>query len=216
MESDRKTARAMALALRRESYQVQVAVSAESGSDLVTDWNPDLVLLDLDLPGNAGIELVKRFRLESDAALIAISERDTVADRVAALRGGADDYVSKPFALEELSARVEAVLRRHRSDGNDRMEAGGLELDISSATVTRAGVEVPVTATEFRILVALMRRRGKIIAADQLQDLVWPLDRSPASNSIEVHMMRLRRKIGDRRPHTLIRNVRGIGYTIPS
>src|SRR5256884_2606793 len=126
VEDDRRLARAVATGLGEEGYTVRAVESAGRGLELVREWNPDVVLLGLMLPDNDGPELFESFRAETDAALVGISARSSVSDRIAGLKLGADDYVSKPFALEELMARVEAVIRRHRGKSGPRLAAGGV------------------------------------------------------------------------------------------
>jgi DNA-binding response OmpR family regulator len=179
---------------------------------LVRQWNPDVVLLDLMLPDNEGPELFETFRAETDAALVGISARGSVSDRIAGLKMGADDYVAKPFALEELLARVEAVIRRHRGKGGARLVVGDVTLDLSEGMASRAGRRLVLTGIEFRILAALMRSPGQLVTYEQLAEAVWAITTGPESNSLEVHVSRIRQKLeagGDTR---LIQTVRGIGY----
>src|SRR5437899_10413105 len=137
--------------------------SAGRRLDLVRQWNPDVVLLDLMLPDNEGPELFEAFRAETDAALVGISARSSVSDRIAGLKLGADDYVTKPFALEELIARVEAVIRRHRGKGGARLAAADVVVDLSEGLATRQGTRLPLTGIEFRLLAARMRISGQLV-----------------------------------------------------
>ena len=139
VEDDRRLARAVSAGLGDEGYTVRSVDSAGSGLELVRQWNPDVVLLDLMLPDNNGPELFEAFRAETDAALVGISAGPSVSDRIAGLKLGADDYITKPFALEELMARVEAVIRRHRGHGGSRLVVGDVTLDLSEGTAERAG-----------------------------------------------------------------------------
>ena len=138
VEDDRRLARAVASGLGEEGYTVRAVDSAARGLELVGQWNPDVVLLDLMLPDNDGVELFETFRAETDAALVGISAKSSVSDRIAGLKSGADDYVAKPFALEELMARVEAVIRRHRGKGGSRLVAGDVTVDLSEGLATRS------------------------------------------------------------------------------
>src|SRR5258708_23710339 len=137
VEDDAMLSRAVAAALRGEGYRVRSVRSADEGLDLVSQWNPDLVLLDLMLPDNQGPEIFSRFREVSEAALVGMTARSLLSDVVAGLRAGADDYVAKPFAIEELVARVQAVLRRLRGRGTERMELGDLVADVAAGTAFR-------------------------------------------------------------------------------
>src|SRR5207302_9883914 len=159
VEDDRRLARAVATGLGEEGYTVRAVESAGRGLELVRQWNPDVVLLDLMLPDNDGPELFETFRAETDAALVGISAKSSVSDRIAGLKLGADDYVIKPFALEELMARVEAVIRRHRGEGGPRLSAGAVVVDPSEGRASRAGRQLVLTGLEVRILAALTRSR---------------------------------------------------------
>src|SRR5438045_5125455 len=137
VEDDRRLARAVAAGLGAEGYTVRAVESAGRGLELVRQWNPDVVLLDLMLPDNEGPELFEAFRAETDAALVGISARSSVSDRIAGLKLGADDYVTKPFALEELMARVDAAIRRLRRKRRSRLGAGGVVGDATDARAHR-------------------------------------------------------------------------------
>jgi DNA-binding response OmpR family regulator len=179
---------------------------------LVRQWNPDVVLVDLMLPDNDGPEIFEALRSETDAAIVGISAKASVSDRIAGLKAGADDYLAKPFALDELVARVEAVIRRHRGKGGSRLEAGDVVVDLSEGLATRGGVQVGLTGIEFRILAALMRNRGQLVTYEQLAEAVWAVTTGPESNSLEVHISRIRQKLEAGGRSRLILTVRGLGY----
>src|ERR1700737_3163072 len=181
------------------------------GLELVRQWNPDVVLVDLMLPDNDGPELFGAFRAETDAALVGISAKGSVSDRIAGLKAGADDYVAKPFALEELIARVEAVIRRHRGKGGNRLVVGDVTVDLTEGQATRAGRSLGLTGIEFRILAALMRSRGQLVTYAQLGEAVWAAATGPGSNSLEVHVSRVRQKLAAGGGSKLIETVRGLG-----
>jgi two-component system response regulator MprA len=212
VEDDRRLARAVSAGLGEEGYTVRSVDSADRGLQLVRQWNPDVVLLDLMLPDNDGPELFQAFRAETDAALVGISAKSSVSDRIAGLKMGADDYVAKPFALEELMARVEAVIRRHRGNGDSRLVVGDVSLDLSEGTAERGGRALGLTGIEFRILAALMRNRGRLVTYAQLGEAVWAQDAGPESNSLEVHVSRIRQKLEAAGERRLVHTVRGIGY----
>ncbi len=214
VEDDRRLARAVATGLGGEGYTVRAVDSAGRGLDLVRQWNPDVVLLDLMLPDNDGAELFQAFRAQTDAALVGISAKSSVSERIAGLKFGADDYVTKPFALEELIARVEAVIRRHRGKGGARLAAADVVVDLSEGVATRGGRRrrLPLTGIEFRILAALMRNRGQLVTYAQLAEAVWAVTTGPVSNSLEVHISRIRQKLEQDGGSRLIRTVRGLGY----
>jgi len=212
VEDDRRLARAVSAGLGDEGYTVRSVDSADRGLQLVRQWNPDVVLLDLMLPDNDGPELFQAFRAETDAALVGISAKASVSDRIAGLKLGADDYVGKPFALEELMARVEAVIRRHRGNGGSRLVVGDVSLDLSEGIAERRGRMLGLTGIEFRILAALMRNRGRLVTYAQLAEAVWAQDSGPESNSLEVHVSRIRQKLEAGGEPRLVHTVRGIGY----
>ena len=212
VEDDRRLARAVASGLGEEGYTVRAVESAGRGLELVRHWNPDVVLLDLMLPDSDGPELFEAFRAETDAALVGISAKSSVSDRIAGLKLGADDYVTKPFALDELMARVEAVIRRHRGKGGARLAAGDVVVDLSEGLATRGGRPLGLTGIEFRILAALMRSSGQLVTYAQLGEAVWAVTTGPESNSLEVHISRIRQKLEVEGESRLIHTVRGLGY----
>lgn len=212
VEDDRRLARAVATGLGEEGYTVRAVDSAGRGLELVRQWNPDVVLLDLMLPDNDGPELFEAFRSETDAALVGISAKSSVSDRIAGLKLGADDYVAKPFELEELMARVEAVIRRHRGKGGAKLSHGEVVVDLSEGRATRGGRHLGLTGIEFRILAALMRNAGQLVTYAQLAEAVWAVTTGPESNSLEVHISRIRQKLEQNGESRLIHTVRGLGY----
>ncbi|TMC83744.1 MAG: response regulator transcription factor [Chloroflexi bacterium] len=212
VEDDRRLARAVATGLGEEGYTVRAVESAGRGLDLVRQWNPDVVLLDLMLPDNEGPELFEAFRAETDAALVGISARSSVSDRIAGLKMGADDYLTKPFALEELMARVEAVIRRHRGKGGSKLTSGDVVVDLSEGRARRDDRQLSLTGIEFRVLAALMRSSGQLVTYAQLAEAVWAVTTGPESNSLEVHISRIRQKLEQEGGSRLIHTVRGLGY----
>src|SRR5439155_627739 len=185
---------------------------AGPGLERVRDWTPGVDLLDLVLPDNEGAELFEAFRSETDAALAGISAGSSGSDRIAGMKFGPDDYVSKPFALEELLARVEAVIRRHRGKGGARLVAGDVVVDLSDGRATRAGRQLGLTGSEFRSLAARSRNSGQLVTYAQLAEAVWAVTTGPESNSLEVHVSRIRQKLEQDGASRLIHTVRGLGY----
>jgi two-component system, OmpR family, response regulator len=176
--------------------------------DLAT-FRPDLVVLDVMLPGRDGFTLLDVVRRHSDAGVVMLTARDAVDDRLRGLHGGADDYVVKPFALAELVARVTAVLRRMGRTPTT-VEVGDLVVDAAAGTVLRRGVPVELTATELRLLDYLAAQRGRVVSKGQILTRVWGYtDYDP--NLVEVHVSALRRKLGEPR---LVHTVRGLGYVL--
>jgi DNA-binding response OmpR family regulator len=212
VEYDRRLARAISSGLGEQGYTVRAVESAGRGIELVRQWNPDVVLLDPALPDNEGPELFEAFRAETDAALVGISARSSVSDRIAGLKMGADDYLSEPFVLEELMARVEAVIRRHRGKGGSKLVSGDVVVDLSEGRAKRGDRLLPLTGIEFRVLAALMRSSGQLVTYEQLAEAVWAVTTGPESNSLEVHISRIRQKLERDGGSRLIQTVRGLGY----
>jgi DNA-binding response OmpR family regulator len=171
----------------------------------------DLALLDLGLPRRDGLEILKSLRRSGkDVPVVIITARDSVVDRVAGLDNGADDYLVKPFDLDELLARARAVIRRRDGRASPGMSYGALTLDPAKRQVTFRGQRIELSAREFAVLEALMKEPGAVVSREKLEDAVYGWGEEVGSNSIEVHLHHLRRKL---RPQ-LIRNVRGVGYRI--
>ena len=171
----------------------------------------DLVVLDLGLPRKDGMALLAGLRAAGQRVPVLIaSARDAVPDRIAGLEAGADDYVLKPFDLDELIARVRALLRRHAGSGSALLSCGALVLDPARRTVALDGADVALSAREFAVLEALMQRPGAVLSREALEEKVYGWGEEVGSNAIEVHLHHLRRKLGSQR----IRNVRGVGYRV--
>jgi len=173
----------------------------------------DLVLLDVRLPGLDGFELLRQVRRRSHVPIIMLTARDDETDRVTGLDAGADDYLAKPFGIEELLARIRAVLRRSgraQMARPERLEASGLHLDTGTRDVHAGDDHLPVTSTEYEILEYLVRHAGRIVPRDELMAVVCQREPSSLDRSLDVHISRLRRKMADRA--SLIRTVRGVGY----
>ncbi|MCX6468350.1 MAG: response regulator transcription factor [Corynebacteriales bacterium] len=179
----------------------------------LAEFRPDVVLLDVMLPGSDGFALLEIVRRRSDAGIVMVTARDTVADRLHGLTEGADDYVIKPFEMAELVARVHAVLRR-RGRGASIVHVDDLVIDPDAAVVVRGGTPIALTATEFRMLVVLAQRRGRVLTKTQILTAVWGYEHYDP-NLVEVHMSALRRKLEEHGPR-LLHTERGRGYTLDS
>ncbi len=170
-----------------------------------------LVMLDLGLPARDGIIVLKNMRArKDDVPVLIITARDTVADRIAGLDAGADDYLVKPFDLDELSARVRALLRRAAGRAEPLIQRGALTLNPATHEVRLHGASVDVSAREFALLLALAERAGSVVSRSQLEEKLYGWNEAVGSNAVEVHVHNLRRKLGE----SIIRNVRGLGYTL--
>ncbi|WP_350277496.1 response regulator transcription factor [Kribbella sp. HUAS MG21] len=202
---------AVGIALAEAGYDVRTQPDGSGFERELAEYRPDLVLLDVMLPGRDGFELLTVARETSNAGVILLTARDAVDDRLHGLRTGADDYVVKPFVLAELIARVEAVLRRM---GRLRavLTVGDLEVDVEARVVRRAGTEIELTATEFKLLAFLAGRAEKVVGKTQLLTAVWGYD-DYADNLVEVYVSGLRRKLEAHGPR-LLHTVRGSGYVL--
>ncbi|HXE49338.1 MAG TPA: response regulator transcription factor [Ramlibacter sp.] len=211
VEDDPMIGRAMGQGLRDAGFTVDWVTDGDAAELALANGVYDLAVLDLGLPGKDGMELLRELRARRDLLpVLIVTARDAVADRIDGLNAGADDYVLKPFDLDELVARVRALLRRHAGGATPLLECGGLTLDTVRREVRRNGEEIQLSAREFALLEALMQRPGAVLSRVQLEDAVYGWGEEVGSNAVEVHLHNLRRKLG---PET-IRNVRGAGYKV--
>ncbi|WP_433268757.1 response regulator transcription factor [Actinosynnema sp. CS-041913] len=202
---------AVSSALRDAGYQVQLRPDGRDLEGELTRFRPDLVVLDVMLPGRDGFMLLEVIRRASGAGVVMLTARDDVSDRLRGLDGGADDYVVKPFVLAELVARVSAVLRRLGRTPST-VQIGDLVVDADSAVVLRGDAPVELTATELRLLRYLAAQRGRVVGKTQILTAVWGYeDYDP--NLVEVHVSALRRKLEEHGPR-LLHTVRGLGYVL--
>ena len=207
----------LGMALRYEGWEVRTAGDGQSGLALIREVRPDVVILDVMLPDFDGLEVMRRIRAEQpDVPVIFLTARDGVSDRVAGLTAGGDDYVTKPFSLEEVIARLRGLLRRSGATSvrpDTQLVVGDLVLDEDSHEVTRAGVPVKLTATEFELLRFLMRNPKRVLSKAQILDRVWNYDFGGQANVVELYISYLRKKIdADREP--MIHTMRGVGYVL--
>jgi DNA-binding response OmpR family regulator len=215
VEDDHQIASALALELSHAGYEATIVDDGPAALEAVVEWDPHLVLLDLGLPTLDGIEVCRRIRTASPTPIVVLTARGTVADRVTGLDAGADDYIAKPFSLEELMARVRSALRRARlRDEGDRLELADLILDARARTVTRGRRDVDLTPREFDLLEMLMRHPGIALTRQSLLSSVWGYDFLGGSNVIDSYIRYLRRKLELPGEPRLIHTVRGIGYTL--
>lgn len=211
IEDDVMVGRALQQGLVQAGFSVDWVRDGRQAELSLTDHNHDLAILDLGLPQVDGMDVLKALRTRGNSLPVLIaSARDTVRDRIAGLEAGADDYVLKPFDLDELIARVRALLRRHAGSGSPVLRCGTLSLDPSKRLVTLNDELVELSAREFSLLEALMQRPGDVLSREKLEESIYGWGEEVASNAIEVHLHHLRRKLGTQR----IRNVRGVGYRL--
>jgi two-component system response regulator MprA len=200
-----------------EGYTVEVTADGEAGLSAARDRPPDLVLLDLMLPGIDGLTVCKRLRSGSDVPILILTAKDAVPDRVAGLDAGADDYVIKPFSFDELLARVRAVLRRRQpvdAPSEEALRFADLRLDLATHEVYRGERRVELTAREFELLALFMQHPRQVLTRDVLYDRIWGYDFGGESNIIEVYVRYLRAKLEDSGESRLIQTVRGVGYAL--
>jgi two-component system OmpR family response regulator len=205
-------------ALRFKGYAVTAAASGREALAEARNGAFDLLLLDVNLPDVDGFEICRKLRADgNDVPVVFLTARDDPSDLRSGFTGGGDDYITKPFSLEELVLRIEAVLRRTRHQENERsrMTVGDLVLDSDSYRVWRAGEEISLSPTEFRLLRYLMLNRDRVVSRNQILDHVWDYEFVGDPSAVETYISYLRRKLGDRNGH-LIRTVRGFGYAIQS
>ena len=214
VEDDQPIRASIRRALAYEGYAVAEAGDGESALVEVRDSPPDLILLDLNLPGIDGIEVCRRIRAAGDSMpIMMITARDAVSDRVIGLDSGADDYLVKPFDLAELTARVRASLRRHEP-GPERLTVGDLLVEVEAMQATIAGRRVDFTALEFRLLEYLARNTSIVLSRDRILAAVWGLDVETSSNIVDVYIGYLRTKLEEGGEARLIHTIRGAGYVL--
>lgn len=217
VEDEEKLARMVELELRYEGYEVTKAADGRTGLELALSGTHDLILLDIMLPTLSGMEVLRRLRRESQVPVILLTARDSVLDKVAGLDSGANDYITKPFAIEELLARIRAALRSvpapHPADGAI-LTAGPVALDPERHRVTVGQTEVELTRREFDLLQYLLENKGRVISRESLLDHVWGFDFMGETNAVDVYISFLRSKLDDPFHIKLIHTVRGVGYVI--
>ena len=215
VEDEAKLAQFIELELKYEGYGVSVANDGLAGLTAARESNPDLVILDWMLPGISGLEICRRLRLTGNKVpIILLTAKDDVEDRVAGLDAGADDYVVKPFSVEELLARVRAHLRRNQEQDSDLLEFADLRLNRGTREVFRGNRSVELTAKEFDLLEYLLSHPRQVLTRDQILERVWGYDFMGDSNIIEVYVRYLRLKLEAEQEKRLIQTVRGVGYVL--
>ena len=215
-EDDRHVRESLALGLRLEGYDVHAVSDGQQALDVITEVAPDVIVLDVMMPNVDGLTVCRRLRARQVALpILMLTARHEIADRVSGLDAGADDYVVKPFALDELSARLRALLRRTSVSGSDEtLRVADLVLDPHGRTATRAGRELELTKTEFDLLELLMANVGIVLSRDTLYDRIWGFDFETSSRSLDVYVGYLRTKTEADGAPRLLHTVRGVGYVV--
>lgn len=213
VEDEEKLARFVELELSYEGYEVQKATDGRTGLELAESGSFDMVLLDVMLPGLNGLEVLRRLRRSSSVPVILLTARDATVDKVTGLDSGADDYVTKPFAIEELLARIRVTLRKTHA-AQSVSKVGRLTLDAAKHTVCMDETELSLTKREFDLLQLLMEHKGIVLTRDILLQRVWGYDYQGETNTVDVYIRFLRQKIDEAFDVKYIHTVRGVGYVL--
>jgi two-component system response regulator MprA len=213
VDDDQKIISLLKRGLTYEHFEVYTAPDGEAGLAAAKTYQPHLVLLDITMPGIDGFEVCRRLRLLGDIAIIMLTARDDVDDKVNALGLGADDYVPKPFSFEELVARIRAVLRRH-TGSDEPLTYGDLQLNQTTHEVSRDGQPIELTTREYDLLFLLMRHPRQVLTRTQILEQVWGYNAELETNALEVHMGHLRQKLEMSGRVRIIQTIRGVGYVL--
>lgn len=217
VEDEKKVADFVARGLRAERFAIDVANDGAAGWDLVAQYDYDLIILDLMLPGLSGSELLERIRKKSAGTpVLILTARDGTADKVRHFEAGADDYLTKPFAFAELLVRAKALLRRGPINRSSVLREADLELDRLSQQVRRAGRRIPLTSKEYALLEYFLTNAGRVLSRTMIIEHVWDQSFQGLTNIVDVYVRHLRNKVDDPFPKKLIHTVRGAGYCLSS
>ena len=216
IEDEVKLARFVELELRYEGYDVTVCHDGREGLQMVTDGNYDMILLDLMLPGLTGIEICRRVRKFSNVPIIMLTAKDETMDKVAGLDSGADDYLTKPFAIEELLARIRVAFKHAHAGGAKKviLEVQGLEIDTDKRMVTVNGTVVDLTKKEYELLLYLVQNKNIVLSREQILNEVWGYSYIGETNVVDVYIRYLRSKIDEAFGIKYIHTIRGVGYYV--
>jgi len=215
VEDEPKVAAFLRKGLQEEAWTVDVAADGEEALAMVRAGRYDVIVLDIMLPKRDGLSVLRAIRNEgNDTPVLLLTARDAVPDRVTGLKAGADDYLIKPFAFEELLARLQALVRRHTGTFHEILTAGDLEMDTARHVVRRANQPISLTTLEYRLLEFLLRNRGRVLSRVDIEESIWGLNEDPDSNVVDVYINHLRKKIDRPFNQPLIHTVRGFGYKL--
>ncbi len=214
VDDDASIAAALRRALIYEGYQVDVAPDGPLALARARERIPDLVILDVMLPGLDGVEVCRRLRADGDVPILMLTARDRTVDRVLGLDAGADDYLVKPFAYDELMARVRALLRRHAPRARRKLRYADVTMDVSAHEVLRGQRVLPLTAKEYDLLAHFLRNPRQVLTREQIMDAVWGFDFGTTSNVVDVYVGYLRQKLEEAGRPRLLQTVRGVGYVL--
>jgi DNA-binding response OmpR family regulator len=216
VDDERHLRDVLEIGLDQEGFDVRSAADGAAGLDLVRDWEPDCIVLDVMMPKIEGIALIPMIRRLTQVPIIMLTARGDVRDRIDGLKAGADDYVAKPFDLGELAARLNSALRRPMLKRVHNLRYADLELDLDTRSAQRAGRWIQLSTREFDLVATLMRHPQRVFTREELLDLVWGIDRDVTRNTVETYISYVRAKIDTPLEERLIHTVRGVGYSIRS
>ncbi|GAC1335472.1 MAG: response regulator transcription factor [Chloroflexota bacterium] len=217
VEDDPRLSDVLRRGLSEEGYGVTICTNGDDALMQAQVTQYDAIVLDIMLPGTNGLEVCRELRTGGVAtAILLLTARDTVDDVVAGFEAGADDYITKPFAFRELRARLQSAMRRSAGAPSSQMQAGDVVLDIASREVKRAGERIQLTNREYQVLEYLMHNRGRVLTRSMIEEHVWGYEYGGLSNTVDVHIKRLRRKMDRDDEPSMIETVRGAGYRLVS
>ncbi len=214
IEDDEKIVRLLQRGLAYEGYEVDAALDGEAGLIKAGNHKPDIVILDIMLPGMDGIEVCQRLRANSSVPILMLTAKDSLHDRIDGLDSGADDYMVKPFQLEELLARIRAVLRRTEQDRAPILTFSDVTLDTTTREASRSGHTISLTAKEYDLLELFMRHPNQVMTREIIFDRVWGYDFGGDSNVLDVYIRYLRQKLEENSAPRLLHTIRGVGYVL--
>ena len=214
IDDERGLRELLELALAEEGFLVRSAADGAAGLALIREWRPDAIILDVMLPRVSGLELLPALRAITEAPVVMLSAKSDTEDRVSGLRRGADDYLPKPFVIDELIARLRSALRRPRLEQRAIVSYADLVIDLDRHEVKRGDVSIVLSAREYALLLMLARSPERVFTRDQLLDLVWGHDNDVGPGAVETYISYLRAKIDAPFPAKLIQTIRGTGYTL--
>ncbi len=215
VEDERDLNRVIARRLEKEGYSVDRCFDGEEALDYLAAGEFDAVILDIMLPKYNGLEIVRRMRAaKNQTPVLFLTAKDSVSDRVAGLDAGAEDYLVKPFAFEELLARIRVMTRKSAGNHTNIFEIADLSMDVAAHTVTRGGQSIALSAKEFDILEYLLRNKGLVLSREKIENHIWNFDYAGGTNVIDVYIRYLRKKIDDPFTQKLIHTIRGKGYVL--
>jgi DNA-binding response OmpR family regulator len=215
VEDDRTVGQYVLRGLQEQGFQADLVADGNEALTTASSGTHDLIILDLRLPGMSGYEVLRTLRDRGNATpILVLTAQDAVDFKVQALRAGADDYVTKPFAFEELLARVEALGRRPKQIASRALKVADLELDLGTREVTRSGRRIELTPKEYAVLEYLMRHVGRVMSRTLITEYAWDYHFDPGTNIVDVVINRLRKKVDSGQVQRLIHTVRGVGYVI--